>query len=56
MLPSEYGRVGIPALFRWAPGIHLEREALVRIEDEGLHDTTWKRRLEWAQHLVLKQM
>ena len=49
---TENGRVVIPASFRKAMGIEAGDEVVLRLEDNELHITTLKQRLERAQQRV----
>jgi len=51
---NENGRVVIPADFRKALGVRAGDELVLRMEDDELHITTQKRRLERARRLLRK--
>jgi len=51
---SGNGRMVIPIAFRRAVGINADDEVILRVEDDELHITTLKKRLERAQRLVRK--
>lgn len=51
---NQNGRVVIPAAYRKALGIKAGDEVVLRMEDDELHITTLKRRIEGAQRLVRK--
>jgi len=53
---NKNGQVVIPPSFRKALGINAGDEVLLRIEDDELHITTLKRRLERAQRLVCRHV
>ena len=52
MRVNENGRVVIPASFRKALGINVGDEIVLRIEDDELHISTLKQRIQRAQRLV----
>lgn len=51
---NQNGRIVIPASFRKSLGIKAGDELILRIEDDELRITTFKRRLARAQRLVRK--
>lgn len=53
---NENGRVVIPAEFRKALGIGVGDEIILRWEDDELHITTMKRRIERAQRRARKYL
>ena len=53
---NENGRLVIPASFRKALDINPGDEVMVRLEDDELHISTLKRRLERAQKLVKRYL
>lgn len=56
LIVNENGRIVIPASFRKALGINVGEEIVLRIEDDELRITTFKRGLERAQRLVRKHV
>ena len=56
MRVNENGRVVIPASFRKALGINIGDEVVLRIEDDELHISTLKGRIERAQRLVRRHV
>lgn len=56
MRVNENGRVVIPASFRKRLGIRAGDEVVLRIEDNELRITTFKRNIERAQRLVRKHV
>jgi AbrB family looped-hinge helix DNA binding protein len=52
MRVNQNGRVVIPASYRKALGIKAGDEVILRMEDDELHITTMKRRLERARRRI----